>query len=112
MTITREYELEVKILKQLTWQYVIENPALATQQYGQTRMIRELFEILHREASAHRFSIFPPRFSERLEEDDSERNVTRTVSDYISGMTERQTIELHQRLTGASLGSVSDTQTP
>lgn len=112
VTITREYELEVKILKQLTWQYVIENPALATQQYGQTRMIRELFEILHREASAHRFSIFPPRFSERLEEDDSERNVTRTVSDYISGMTERQTIELHQRLTGASLGSVSDTQTP
>ena len=56
--------------------------------------------------------MFPPRFSERLETDHSDRHVTRIVSDYISGMTERQTIELHQRLTGASLGSVSDSQTP
>ena len=32
--ITPEYEMEVKILKELTWEYVIDNPALATQQYG------------------------------------------------------------------------------
>ena len=112
VTITREYELEVKILKQLTWQYVIENPALATQQYGQVRMIEELFEILHDSASDGQFNIFPPRFSERLEEDYSDRHITRTVADYISGMTERQTIELHQRLTGASPGSISDSLTP
>ena len=112
VTITPEYRLEVNILKELTWVYVIENPALATQQHGQVRMIENLFEILHNAATKPDFSIFPPRFSERLEDDSSERHITRTVADYISGMTERQTIELHQRLTGASLGSVSDTLTP
>ena len=112
VTIAPEYKLEVKILKELTWHYVIENPALATQQYGQVSMIRDLFEILSAEASGRRFSIFPPRFSERLEQDHSERNIARSVADYISGMTERQTVELRQRLTGASLGSVSDTPTP
>lgn len=34
---------EIDILKQLTWYYVIRNPALATQQAGQRNLIRELF---------------------------------------------------------------------
>src|SRR5262249_45723346 len=29
------FKREVRMLKQLTWHYVIDNPALATQQYGQ-----------------------------------------------------------------------------
>ena len=111
--ITPEYEMEVKILKELTWEYVINSPALATQQYGQRRLVAELFEILTGAASQSDFSIFPPRFSEHLEETEaSERHIIRTVADYISGMTERQAIELHQRLTGASLGSVLDPFSP
>src|SRR5205085_4547448 len=33
---------EIFMLKQLTWHYVIKNPALATQQHGQTTIIRTL----------------------------------------------------------------------
>lgn len=111
--IAPEYEMEVKILKELTWEYVINNPALATQQYGQSRLVSDLFEILTDAASDSDFSVFPPRFSEHLEETEaSERHIIRTVADYISSMTERQAIELHQRLTGASLGSVLDPFSP
>lgn len=38
-------EKEVIVLKELTWRYVIQNPALETQQYGQRRVVRELFDI-------------------------------------------------------------------
>ena len=103
--------MEVKILKELTWEYVINNPALATQQYGQRKLIGELFEILADAALESDFSVFPPRFSEHLEEiGNSKRQIARTVADYISGMTERQAIELHQRLTG--VGSVLDPFSP
>ena len=42
----------------------------------------------------------------------SDREAARTVSDYISGMTEREAVELHRRLSGASLGSVLDPLAP
>ncbi|MGA7219970.1 MAG: hypothetical protein WBX38_16765, partial [Candidatus Sulfotelmatobacter sp.] len=44
--ILRSKKLEVRMLKALTWFYVIYNPALATQQFGQRKIIRELFQIL------------------------------------------------------------------
>lgn len=113
--IDHQYRLEVKILKELTWEYVINNPALATQQYGQRKLISDLFGIFLDAASNSDFNIFPPMFSEYMREtlhtmngDDKKREIARTVSDYISGMAERQVIEIHQRLTGASLGSVLD----
>ena len=114
-----EFLMEVKILKQLTWEYVINAPALATQQYGQRRLIEDLFRILTDAISDAEFGVFPPRFAEYLEEPlsnmggrDSDRETMRVVADYISGMTERQAIELHQRLTGVSLGSVLDPSSP
>ena len=111
---------EVAILKQLTWVYVIEAPALATQQYGQRKLIEDLFGILADAASRNDFGVFPPRFGERLEDILAEsggvsipnREAARTVSDYISGMTEREAVELHRRLSGASLGSVLDPFAP
>ena len=113
--IVPEYRLAVKILKELTWEYVIDNPALATQQYGQRKLISDLFFIFQDAALKSDFNIFPPMFSEHMRaalptmgDDAKKREIARTVSDYISGMTERQAIEIHQRLTGASLGSVLD----
>jgi dGTPase len=40
-----EKQKEVFMLKQLTWHYVILNPSLGAQQYGQKRLIRELFHM-------------------------------------------------------------------
>lgn len=39
------YRLQVDTLKQLTWRFVIERPALASQQEGQLRVIDDLFTI-------------------------------------------------------------------
>ena len=119
VTITPEYLTEVQLLKQLTWEYVINAPGLTTQQYGQRKLIEDLFAILTDATSKSELGVFPPRFREHLEitlgssgSEASSREVSRLIADYISGMTEREAIELHQRLTGASLGSVLDPLSP
>jgi dGTPase len=106
---------EVKILKELTWCYVINNPALATQQYGQRKMITDLYKIYHELADDERSRyVFPAMTREQLEELDKEkstvrqRGVTRTIVDLIAGMTEKQVVQMHRRLTGVSLGSALD----
>ena len=118
VSINEVFLREVAALKQLTWIYVIESPALATQQYGQRRLIADLFDILTNAAAENDFGVFPPRFSESLRDalpnagNHADREIARTVSDYISGMTEREAVELHRRLSGASLGSVLDPFAP
>lgn len=98
---------EVTMLKELVWTYVIEAPALASQQYGQRRIIRALFEIFADAASsARQRTIFPAYYRERLEQagdDDIERR--RICVDLLAGMTETQTINVHHRLTGSVLGA-------
>ena len=118
VSINEVFLREVAALKRLTWVYVIEAPALATQQYGQRRLIADLFDILTSAAAENDFGVFPPRFSESLRDaipnagSHADREIARTVSDYISGMTEREAVELHRRLSGASLGSVLDPFAP
>ena len=41
-----QYEKQVTMLKELTWHYVINAPSLATEQHGQRKVIRGLFECL------------------------------------------------------------------
>ena len=115
ITITPQLQTEVDILKQLTWEYVITAPSLSTQQYGQRKLIQDLFDTLMNAISESNFDVFPPRYREFLEDTQSDsvlgnsnREYTPTVADYIAGMTEREAIELHQRLTGRALGSILD----
>lgn len=112
--IVPEHYLAIRILKELTREYVINNPALATQQYGQRRIISELFEICLEEALGNQSGIFPPSVAEQVLEikesphSDNKHDLVRVIADYISGMTEQQLIETHKRLTGVALGSVLD----
>ena len=115
VAISRELSLEIRMLKELTWVYVINAPGLATQQHGQRRLVEDLFNILAEAAAESNFDLFPVRFSERMTEaldkvagEERRREEARFVADYISGMTERQAIEIHSRLVGVSLGSVLD----
>jgi dGTPase len=105
--------IEVTMLKQLTWHYVIDNPALDTQQYGQRRVIRQLFEIYEQESRGdgdHR--IFPVNIQEQFQsaalEKEPEEERIRIIADFIAAMTEQQVLSMHRRLTGSSLGSVLD----
>jgi dGTPase len=101
---------EVWMWKQLTWYYVIGKPSLATQQHGLRRVISCLYEILRDAARSRNFSIFPTGFREALENSDVdwERDCRRIVADLIAGMSEREAIVLHNRLTGAAPGSALD----
>ncbi len=99
-------EKEVIMLKQLTWHYVILNPALATQQHGQRKAIQTLFEIFLKAAKEPaRRAMFPVAFREMLDRTEEEADWARIVCDYIAGMTERQALALHCKLAGVQPGS-------
>jgi dGTPase len=104
------FKLEVAMLKELTWTYVIEAPSLVSQQSGQKRAIRKLFDI-YSEASRHEKhrSLFPAYYREAIEEaGGDEKQTKRTVIDLIAGMTEAQALAMHNRLVGVSVGSGLD----
>lgn len=108
-------EIELFVLKQLTWHYVINNTALASQQYGQRRIISQLFAIFNDAAESKQLDIFPVSYRERLDQllrdgqyGDKEQRI-RIVADLLSGMTEQQAVAMYQRLTGVSFGTVMDT---
>lgn len=109
-----ELKREVTILKQLTWHYVIENPALETQQYGIRRVIEKLFEAFMDAASSQsKWTMLPEGYREELyrieeEGEDKEQERIRIVVDLIASMTEQQALKMYQRLIGVSLGSVLD----
>jgi dGTPase len=102
ITIPKRYEREIFLLKQLTWHYVIYDPTLVTQQYGQREIIRKLFAIFQEAAAASKnHTIFPPAIRHELgAAGENHELVTRIVADFISGMSERQAIRMHRTLTG------------
>ncbi len=104
IVINEEYLKEVAMLKELTWTYVIEAPALATQQRGQREIIRSLFRILQ-DAIKTNTNIFPIFYREQLKKATSDSERTRLVLDLISGMTERQAVMMYQQLLGITVGS-------
>jgi dGTPase len=111
--VNEELRDEVEMLKELTWRYVIKNPSLATQQHGQRRVIRELFEMYMEAAHSGNWTMFPEGYAEefKLTEEnaqDKDQGKTRIVVDLIASMTEQQALKMHQKLTGISLGSVLD----
>ena len=107
--------LEVKILKDLTRFYVIDNRALVTQQHGEAKVIEDLFQYYY-DASAinSEASILPIDFQELLEMElkltdlDEAALRARVVADVISSMTDDEALKMHQRLSGISPGSFLD----
>jgi dGTPase len=107
-------ELEVNVLKELTWHYVINNPSTATQRHGQRKAIQELFEIFAEAAkwtSREAQLIFPVSYQDAFEQlppvvQGGLGARIRLVSDLIASMSEHQALAMYQRLTGTSLGSV------
>lgn len=109
---------EVMLLKQLTWQYVVNSPALATLQKGQTHIIESLFcmlsDWLTKERQVHRLPTRLQRIHDTVRSDDAMTGVlaapdaiaARTAADYIAGLTEEQAVDLYRRLYGLSSRSI------
>jgi dGTPase len=110
---------EIMLLKQLTWQHVVNHPALATLQEGQKAIVRQTFSLLRKWTLREEKNETPYRLPSRLlsiwnafhadqEAMDalstSNARCARIVSDYICSLTEDQLIDLHRRLTGSGSG--------
>jgi dGTPase len=107
--------VELEVLKQLTWGFVIDNPALATQQYGKERVIRDLFDtFLEAAAEGNWAAVLPVRAAEQLTltelpaEPGKRAICARVVADLISSLSDSEALLVHRRLSGADAGSVLD----
>lgn len=113
LDVPQQIRMEVEVLQSLTWAYVVKSAALTTQQYGEGRIVSELFDIYWDAILHNSFGIFPPRLQQEVQEVADGKvsllEAPRFVADTIASMTEREAIKVHRRLTGVALGSLSDT---
>ncbi len=108
LRLPEQHRNEIFMLQQLTWHYMILNPALETQRVGQRRMIRELFEFYFEAIKADRLSLIPPRGREMVEAAPRMRAdalCARLAADLIAGMTEPEVRIVAHRILGIDSGS-------
>jgi dGTPase len=105
--IGEDEQYEVRILKQATRDYVVQNRALAAQREGHGRILKELFEDLMNDIDDQRNSwYFPKKFEHFIR--DHGVSKARIVADCLASLREREVFSLHGRLHGYSSGSVLD----
>jgi dGTPase len=97
---------QVKVLKQLTWFYVINRPSLAVIQRGQTQMVKTLFGMYRKAVAAGESHLLPPLFAERVDGAKGDVGKERVIIDLIAGMTESSAAEIYRQRTGVTPGSV------
>jgi dGTPase len=95
---------EIRMLKELTWHYVILENDLATEQHGKRRMVETVFGELYSAAqNRSSWNLFPPFFAEHLQNGiGDKKNATRVVADYIASMTEQELMRTFRLLTGST----------
>jgi dGTPase len=110
LAVPPEQRLRVVLLKELTWVYVIRNPALATHRRGQQHVVRTLFAVYDDAALRKDWALFPAQAQEEAEDlvrqFDGEvpaGDRARLVADTIASLTDLQAVRLYQQLTGNSL---------
>lgn len=112
----RAKEEELKFLQRIVWAYVISNPRLATQRYGQKRIIRTLFEIYLEAIQASDLSFIPARFvreyleieSRAANDNEVKWEKTRMAVDIVASLSEAEAVLQYRRLTGINQGSFLD----
>jgi dGTPase len=123
LKIPRPLRIQIAFLKELTKIFVVEAPALATQQQGQRRVVENLFKEYHaaimdgvkrESADGPRLTstLFPTITAESVQQlvaaKASAKEACRVVSDSIAGMTEGQALRINHRLMGFEFGSLVD----
>jgi dGTPase len=105
VTIDKSSEDEIRMLKELTWHYVILQNDLATDQRGQRKVVERVFQELRSAADDKKaWNLFPPFFKEAIWEADGDNaRVTRCVADYMSGMTEKELLRTYRALSGPAV---------
>jgi dGTPase len=94
--------MEVEVLKQFIWEYIIENPDLAVPQNGQRVAIQTVFRDLLEASSKGKFFLFPPVHQDVISKARRASARVRVVADCISGMTEKEIMHFYRCLQGHS----------
>ena len=100
--ITESAEDEIRMLKELTWHYVILQNELATYQRGQRKVVERVFSDLRAAADDRKaWNLFPPFFQGELRDAHADPNkLTRAVADCVSSMTENEVVKTYRALMG------------
>ncbi len=112
LTFEPDHKREVTILKCLMRFYVFCNPVLLPQQYGQRRVISDLFGYFFEAAQSkdnNDRNVLPARVRELFDEDDSldpRARAARAAADTVAGMTELEALAMHRRVTGMDAGEI------
>lgn len=102
-------QADVLILKELTWFYVINRPALALIQEAQKEVVRRLFDTYEKAARpGGRRELLPVPEREAVADNPSDAVRQRIICDFIAGLTELRALELHALLTGSRQGTILD----
>lgn len=88
----------VEVLKNITFESVIRSPMLQVVEYRGKDVITKIFEVI---SSPNGDRLMPPDFREIFRQSDS-LGKTRTICDFIAGMTDRYAVEFYSRLFGAN----------
>lgn len=107
--IDADAERQVRVLKALTWVYVVRRPSLAVMQHGQRRIIGGLHDwyMAATEPGGDR-GILPAAYQSRLVPGADEIQRCRLVTDLVASLSERAAVELYRRMSGITSGSVID----
>ncbi|ELS01992.1 deoxyguanosinetriphosphate triphosphohydrolase, putative [Xenococcus sp. PCC 7305] len=109
-------EQELKFLQRIVWYYVISNPRLATQRFGQKRIVRTLFTMYLEAIEEGDLSFIPVRFvreyialGDREQQGaDIHQEKVRMAVDIVASLSEAEAVLKYRRLTGISQGSFLD----
>lgn len=112
LEIDDNFKDEIDVFSRLTRFYVIDDSSMRTQQWGQKRVIKRIYEDLTKSVNPenNRLNILSEPFLERVKKLDNNQSLEREriVVDLITSMTEQQASELYGRLTGSGLGSLRE----
>ncbi len=106
VAIEEQAETEVRILKQITRDYIRNNPSLAAQQAGQKRVLQFLFQCLKEDSRAGCPAYLPDRLKYLWNLKGN--SLGRFCVDCISSLTEAEVMRIYGRLSGIEGGSVLD----
>ena len=107
--IERDAQADVLILKELTWFYVINRPALALIQEAQKDVMQQLFNTYLRAAGpGGRRELLPVPEREAVSDEPPEPVRKRIICDFLADLTELRALELYGLLTGSRQGTILD----
>ena len=101
-----EARQEVEIMKEIIWYYVIDRPALRTQQHGQQRIVSDLFTTYKDAVASGDHAVLPMSMREAVMRDHVPTE--RAAADAVASLTEQQAVVLWRKLTGVAQGTLLD----